>query len=229
MVGRWVPLGEMVAAGRALGREYMAITDHSPRLRVARGLSAERLTEQLDVIAGLNDAVGDFRVLTGIEVDILDGGELDQTPDMLDKLDIVVASVHSQLQMDFETMTHRMVMAIANPHTDILGHCTGRLISGERGRRGQSAFDAEVVFEACRQFGVAVEINSRPERTDPPDDLLALAADMECLFAINTDAHAPGQLEFGWYGCERAEQVGIPAARIVNTWPVADLLAWSGR
>lgn len=221
------PLEEMVLAEMALGREYMAITDHSPRLRVARGLSAERLAEQLEAIAALNEVVGDFRVLTGIEVDILDDGHLDQTPELLGRLDVVVASVHSKLQMDRESMTHRMVMAIADPHTNILGHCTGRLISGERGLRGESAFDAEVVFEACKQFGVAVEINSRPERTDPPDDLLALAADSDCLFAINTDSHAPGQLEFGWYGCERAERMGIPASRIVNTWPVSDLLAWS--
>ncbi len=220
-------LEEMVLAEIALGREYLAVTDHSPRLRIARGLSAERLADQMQAIADLNGVVGDFRVLTGIEVDILDDGTLDQSPQMLSRLDLVVSSVHSKLQMDRESMTHRMVAAIANPLTDVLGHCTGRLISGERGLRGQSVFDAEVVFEACRQFGVAVEINSRPERTDPPDELLALAVEVGCLFAINTDAHAPGQLEFGWYGCERAESQGIASSRIVNTWPVADLLEWT--
>jgi putative hydrolase len=220
-------LEEMVLAERALGREYVAITDHSPRLRVARGLSAERLAEQLTVIDDLDGVLDGFRVLKGIEVDILNDGSLDQTPEMLDLLDIVVSSVHSSLQMEKEAMTHRMVAAIANPRTTILGHCTGRLIEGGRGTRGQSSFDAEVVFAACAQFGVAVEINSRPERLDPPDDLLALAVDMGCLFSIDTDAHAPGQLEFGWYGAERAERAGLGPDRIVDCWPVDELLDWA--
>lgn len=221
-------LEEMVVAEQQLGREYVAITDHSPRLRVARGLSSARLVEQGAAIADINAAMSGFRVLRGIEVDILDHGALDQTPEMLADLDIVVASVHSKLQMDRESMTHRMVAAIAHPRSNILGHCTGRLISGDRGLRGESSFDAEVVFAACLQFKVAVEINSRPERMDPPDSLLALAVDMGCLFSIDTDAHAPGQLEFGWYGCDRAEAAGISPDRVVNTWPLEALLEWSG-
>ena len=165
----------------------------------------------------------------GIEVDILDDGTLDQSPFMLNRLDIVVASVHSKLAMDSESMTHRMVAAIANPRTNVLGHCTGRLIQGERGTRGQSSFDAEVVFEACRAFDVAVEINSRPERQDPPDDLLALANDTGCLFSIDTDAHAPGQLEFLAYGADRASRAGIDPDRVITTWPVDRLLAWARR
>ena len=218
---------EMMLAARAMGHEYAAVTDHSPRLKVARGLSAERLAEQLDLIDDLNAVLAPFRVLKGIEVDILDDGSLDQSPFMLNRLDVVVASVHSKLAMDSESMTHRMVAAIANPRTNVLGHCTGRLIEGERGTRGQSSFDAEVVFEACRAFGVAVEINSRPERRDPPDDLLALAADTGCLFSIDTDAHAPGQLEFLAYGADRAGRAGIDPDRIVTTWPLARLLAWT--
>jgi putative hydrolase len=221
-------LAEMVVAEQQLGREYLAITDHSPHLRVARGLSAERLQQQWDVIADLNGALDGFRVLRGIEVDILADGSLDQTPEMLAGLDVVVASVHSGLQMDAESMTHRMVAAVAHPRTNVLGHCTGRLVEGERGVRGESVFDAEVVFAACAQFSVAVEINSRPERRDPPDRLLALAARMGCLFSIDTDAHAPGQLEFGWYGCERAEAHGIDPDRVVDTWPVERLLEWTG-
>lgn len=218
-----VPLEQMAEAAAALGHEYLAVTDHSPRLRVANGLSAERLTAQLECIGQYNRGAP-LRVLTGIEVDILNDGRLDQAPDLLARLDVVVASVHSELRMPSDQMTHRMVAAVANPHVDVLGHCTGRLVTGERGTRPQSQFDAEVVFEACRHFGVAVEINCRPERCDPPDDLLALAAQMGCDFAINTDAHAPGQLEFVAYGVARAERAGIEPHRIITTWTLDDLL-----
>jgi putative hydrolase len=220
------PLEEMMLTARDLGHEYCAITDHSPRLKVARGLSADRLREQIAVTRALGERLAPFRVLQGIEVDILEDGGLDQTDALLAELDVVVASVHSKLRSDSETMTHRMVGAIANPRTNVLGHCTGRLIEGERGTRPESTFDAEVVFEACRTFGVAVEINSRPERRDPPTRLLQLAIDMGCLFSIDTDAHAPGQLEFQIYGCARAEDLGIDPERVVNTWPVDRLLAW---
>lgn len=220
------PLEEMMITAQTLGHAYCAITDHSPRLKVARGLSPDRLREQLAVISDLNEAMAPFRCLKGIEVDILDDGGLDQEDALLAELDVVVASVHSKLRSDSETMTHRMVGAIANPRTNILGHCTGRLIEGERGTRPQSVFDAEVVFEACRTFDVAVEINSRPERRDPPDDLLGMAIEMGCLFSIDTDAHAPGQLEFQIYGCERAEDLGLDPDRVINTWPVDRLLDW---
>jgi putative hydrolase len=221
------PLEEMMLTAQALGHEYCAITDHSPRLRVARGLTAARLREQMAVVDAVNEALAPFRVLRGIEVDILEDGTLDQDTALLGELDVVVASVHSKLRSDSETMTHRMVTAIAHPRTDVLGHCTGRLVEGERGTRPPSTFDAEVVFEACRQFDVAVEINSRPERCDPPDELLALAVETGCLFSIDTDAHAPGQLDFQAYGCARAQAAGVPLERIVNTWPVEELLAWT--
>jgi putative hydrolase len=214
------------AAATALGHDYLAITDHSPRLTVANGLSAERLQHQLEHLRDLNEQDG-CRLLSGIEVDILLDGGLDQTPAMLKQLDIVVSSVHSELRMESEPMTHRMVRAIANPYTNVLGHCTGRLIMGGRGTRPQSTFDAEVVFAACQQFDVAVEINSRPERADPPDDLLAIAIDAGCLFAIDSDAHAPGQLEFPAHGAARAVAAGVPVERIVNTWAIEELLSWS--
>jgi putative hydrolase len=213
----------MVTAARDLGHEYVALTDHSPRLTVARGLTADRLREQLAIVRRLNEEMAPFRILTGIEVDILDDGSLDQEPDLLAQLDVVVASVHSKLRMDAAAMTRRMVVAVANPHTDILGHCTGRLLSG-RGR-AESDFDADIVFEACRQFGVAVEINSRPERLDPPRRLLQLAMDRGCVFSIDTDAHAPGQLEWQSNGCSRAEELGLDADRVINTMSVEDLLA----
>ena len=223
------PLEEMMITARSLGYDYCAITDHSPRLTVARGLTAERLRQQLAVTRDLAAAMAPFRVLQGIEVDILEDGGLDQDDALLAELDVVVASVHSKLRSDSETMTYRMVAGIANPRTNILGHCTGRLITGERGVRPESSFDAEVVFEACRTFGVAVEINSRPERRDPPTRLLQLAIDMGCLFSIDTDAHAPGQLEFMAYGCERAEALGLEPERVINTWSADRLLSWCGR
>jgi putative hydrolase len=221
------PIEEMARVAAWRGREYQVITDHSPRLRIANGLSVERLTRQLDVIAEVDQQHDDLRLLSGIEVDILDDGGLDQTPEMLQRLDVVVASVHSKLKMDADQMTRRMVRAVANPHTNVLGHCTGRLVEGGRGTRPQSSFDAEMVFEACTRFDVAVEINSRPERQDPPDDLIELARDAGCLFAIDTDAHAPGQLDFLDHGAARAAAHGIDPDRIVTTWPVDRLLEWS--
>jgi len=215
----------MAHAARDLGHEYMTLTDHSPRLTVARGLSPDRLREQLDLVAGLNAQLAPFRILTGIEVDIFDDGSLDQEDELLARLDVVVASVHSKLRMAALPMTQRMVAAVANPHVDILGHCTGRLVTGKG--RPESEFDAELVFTACATYGVAVEINSRPERLDPPRRLLQLAVELGCLFSIDTDAHAPGQLEWQPYGADRAGQCGVPAERIVNTWSADDLLRWT--
>jgi len=221
------PIAEMAEAARDLGHAYVALTDHSPRLTVARGLSPQRLREQLDVVAELNERLAPFRLLTGIEVDILDDGSLDQEPDLLARLDVVVASVHSVLRMPAEPMTRRLVTAVANPHVDVLGHCTGRLVTGRH--RPESTFDAELVFEACRRFGVAVEVNSRPERLDPPKRLLRLAVEAGCVVAIDTDAHAPGQLDWQPYGCARAAACGVDPERVVNTWDVERLLAWTGR
>jgi putative hydrolase len=221
------PIREMAEAARAIGHDYLVLTDHSPRLTVANGLSAERLEKQLDVVAELNEQLAPFRILTGIEVDILEDGSLDQKPSLLARLDVVVASVHSKLRMPAEEMTPRMIAAVSNPHTDVLGHCTGRLVTGGRGKRPESQFDADLVFAACARFGVAVEINSRPERLDPPKRLLRLAVEAGCLTSVDTDAHAPGQLDWQPYGCERAARCGVPVESIVNSWSVDDLLAWS--
>jgi len=222
------PIDEMVLTAVELGHDYLVLTDHSPRLRVANGLSGERLTRQLGVIDQVNASLaGGFRLLKGIEVDILDDGSLDQTPEMLDRLDVVVASVHSKLKMNAAPMTRRMVAAVQNPRVNVLGHCTGRLVTGGRGTRPQSEFDARAVFEACAENDVAVEINSRPERQDPPDELITLALEIGCLFSIDSDAHAPGQLDFKALGCERAERLGVPAERIVNTWDADRLVAWA--
>ncbi|HSP61338.1 MAG TPA: PHP domain-containing protein [Ornithinimicrobium sp.] len=233
------PVEEMVASAMEVGHDYVALTDHSPRLTVANGLTATRLRRQLEVVDAVNAHTGGaFTLLRGIEVDILDDGSLDQDRDLLAQLDVRVASVHSKLRMESAAMTRRIVAAVRDPLTSVLGHCTGRRVmprAGDRGGQGGSGgrtrppseFDAEAVFTACVEAGTAVEINSRPERQDPPDELLGLALELGCLFTISTDAHAPGQLDFLAYGCERAQRLGVPPERVVNTWPLEELLEWS--
>jgi putative hydrolase len=229
------PIAEMAEAARELGHEYIVLSDHSPRLTVANGLSPERLTTQLEEVSRLNrrlageaaaGAAPPFRVLTGIEVDILEDGSLDQEPALLERLNVVVASVHSKLRMPAGEMTARMLAAIANPHTDVLGHVTGRIVRGRRGRP-ESQFDPEAVFAACAEHGVAVEVNARPERQDPPKRLLRLAVEAGCVFAIDTDAHAPGQLDWQLGGCERAFACGVAPDRVVNARDAAGLLDWA--
>ena len=219
------PIDVMAEAARNLGHDYIALTDHSPRLTIANGLSPERLREQLKVVDALNEKLAPFQILTGIEVDILENGSLDQEPDLLARLDVVVASVHSKLRMDGEEMTRRMIGALANPHMDILGHCTGRIVVG-RGRP-ESSFDAELVFAAAEKYDKAVEINCRPERLDPPKRLLRLAVEMGCKVSIDTDAHAPGQLEWQPYGCDRAAECEVPVESIVNAMDADGLAAWT--
>jgi putative hydrolase len=231
------PIEEMALAAVALGHEYMVLTDHSPRLKVARGLSAERLQQQLDLVAAINAELPDgFRILTGIEVDILADGGLDQTDELLGRLDVVVGSVHSNLRDDSATMTRRMLRAVEHPHLDILGHCTGRKVAaagvGDKGHRAEksrpeSEFDADAVFAACVEHDKAVEINSRPDRLDPPKRLIRRALEAGAKFAIDTDAHAPGQLDWLDNGCARAALCGVPADRVVNTWSANDLLIWT--
>ncbi|MFD3538964.1 PHP domain-containing protein [Streptomyces sp. NPDC058662] len=219
------PIDAMGRAAAALGHDWAVLTDHSPRLTVARGLSPERLREQLAVVAELNRAWAPFELLTGIECDILPDGSLDQEPELLERLDVVVASVHSKLRMEAPAMTRRLLAAVRNPLTDVLGHCTGRLVTGRT--RPESQFDAEAVFAACAEAGTAVEINSRPERLDPPRRLLRLAVAAGTLFAIDTDAHAPGQLDWQILGCERAAECGVPPERVVTAWTAPQVRAWT--
>ncbi len=219
------PLHAMARTAAALGHEWLAITDHSARLTVAHGLDEERLLRQMGEIAELNEGMAPFRILTGMEVDILEDGSLDLADELLAELDVVVASVHSKLRMPSHEMTPRMVAAIANPHTDILGHCTNRKLVG--GGRPPSAFDADIVFAACARFDKAVEINCRPERQDPPEELLELAVDWGCKITVDTDAHATGQLEWQGYGADKAVRCDVPLDSIVNTWPADAVLAWT--
>ncbi len=219
------PLRNMAETAIGLGHEWMVITDHSARLTIAHGLNEQRLVWQLDEIEKLNEELAPFRILTGMEVDIFEDGSLDLADGMLARLDLVVASVHSKLKLPHDEMTKRMVMAIASPHTDVLGHCTNRKLVG-RGRP-PSEFDPEIVFAACAQFDTAVEINCRPERQDPPEELLELALEWECKVAINTDAHATGQLEWQPFGADKAVRCGVPVDDIVNTWSADEVLAWT--
>ncbi len=219
------PIREMAEAAKAYGHEYWALTDHSPRLTVAHGLDAQRLRDQLTIVAELNEELAPFRILTGIEVDILVDGGLDQDEDLLAELDVVVASVHSKLRMEAPEMTRRMLRAVESPHVDILGHCTGRIVVGKG--RPPSTFDADAVFAACAATGTAVEINSRPDRLDPPEPLLELALSLGCNVVIDTDAHAPGQLEWQRNGCEQAARAGVPVERVMNALPMDDFVAWT--
>ncbi|HEX6685655.1 MAG TPA: PHP domain-containing protein [Candidatus Limnocylindrales bacterium] len=229
-------LHEMVQAAAEAGHDYVVITDHSPRLRIANGLSVSRLRQQLEVIAEVNEALSEtgFRVLTGVEVDILADGSLDHDPEILEMLDVVVGSVHSEMRMDKGAMTRRMVKALANPHLDILGHCTGRKLPvatdashASSRRRPPSSFDANTVFAAALKHNKAVEINSRPDRLDPPSNMLRKAVQLDgLLFSIDSDAHAVAQLDWLKNGCERAEAAGLEPERVVNTWSVDELLQW---
>lgn len=205
-----------------LGHEYLVLTDHSPRLTVAHGLSPERLARQVDEVRDLNERLAPFRILTGIEVDILEDGTLDHADEVLAGLDLVVASVHSKLRMPGPQMTERMLRAVVSPHVDVLGHCTGRLID----RRPPSEFDADAVFAACAAHRTAVEVNCRPERLDPPRPLLRRAVALGCWFTIDSDAHSTGQLEWQPLGCDRAAEAGVPLDRVLNTLPAEELLRW---
>ncbi len=242
------PIEVMARAAAALGHDYVVLTDHSARLTVAHGLDRERLARQMDVVRELNEELAPFRILHGMEVDILEDGSLDLDDEMLARLDVVVASAHSKLSMGSKDMTRRLVTAVANPHVDILGHCTNRKLrparlSGSKSApaveglgpdgtepevvRAQSTYDAEVVFAACARFDTAVEVNCRPERQDPPDELLEMALEWDCRLSVDTDAHAPGQLEWQLYGCEKLARHDVDVARVVNTMGADDLVSWA--
>jgi putative hydrolase len=217
---------EMAEAAIELGHEYLVISDHSPRLTIANGLSTERLLAQIEEIERLNRELSPFRLLTGIEVDINEDGSLDQSPEMLSRLDVVVGSMHSALRMPAEPMTRRMVAALANPHLDVLGHCTGRM-KRKRRNRPESTFDADIVFAAAARFDKAIEINCLPDRLDPPKRLLRLAVESGCRVSIDSDAHYLGQLAWVRVGCERGFLSGVTPDIVVNALPAEALLEWT--
>lgn len=201
---------EMATAAAARGYDAIAVTDHSPSLTVARGLSAERLTAQ---IAELRAADAPVRLFTGLEVDILADGQLDMEPALLDDLDWVVGSVHGQMSQQPAVMTDRLLRAISSGRIDALGHPTGRILGGRPG----FDFDIDAVFDACETHGVALELNAAPERLDLNDNMLRIALARPGLrFVINTDAHSVPELSQMHHGVRMARRAGVPASRVLN-------------
>ncbi len=216
-------ISQMADAARRLGFAYHAVTDHSRALAVARGLDEARLREQMLAIDQLNQSAPDgFRILKGIECDILPDGSLDLPLDLLNELDVVVASVHLQQRMDEETMTDRILRAIESGVVDILGHPTGRLL----GMRDPYAVDMERVMQAAVRQQVCMEINAAHERLDLSSVHAALARRHGLLLAINTDAHHPDHLGAVALGVSQARNAGLRAEDVLNTWPLDRLLGW---
>ena len=214
----------MARTAIGLGHEYMVLTDHSPRLTIAHGLSRERLEQQLADVAVLNERLAPFRILTGIEVDILEDGLLDHGDDVLARLDIVVASVHSKLRMDGKEMTERMVRADRRPerrHPRALHRADDRPASGEQ-RSTPTTCSPRAPSSTPRSRSTAV-----PSGSIRRGGCSQLAIDYGCWFSIDTDAHATGQLEWQAHGCDRAAECDVPLDRVINTWSADELLQWA--
>lgn len=213
---------EMAEAARRLGHRYLAICDHSQSLAVAGGLSSERLRLQGAEIRRLNQGLEGFRVLHGTEVDILKDGSLDFPDAVLRELDVVVASIHSHMRLDEAAQTERLLRAIRNPHVDIIGHPTGRVL----GRREPYPLDFERVLAACRETDTALEISASPARLDLRDELARMAVAYGVKLVIDTDAHSTAELELLPYGVEQARRAWVEPANVVNAMDLEQLLAW---
>lgn len=211
---------EMAEAARALGYEYLAITDHSQSLGVANGLTPERLRDQAEEIDALNARWDDFLILKGSEVDILSDGTLDFDDEVLARLDFVIASVHSAMQQDEETMTERICRAMRNPYVHMIGHPTGRLL----GRRDPYAVNMERLFECAAETGTILEINAHPERLDLKDVHVRGAKNAGALISMNTDAHSRETFRYMPYGVTVARRGWLEAADVVNALPLTELL-----
>lgn len=216
---------EMAKACRDMGYEYVAITDHSPSLGVARGLSPERLGEKLREVDELNARLAPFRILKGAEVDIRADGTLDYPDEVLSQLEVVVASIHSGFEQGRERITERILRAFKNPNVDMLAHPTGRLLD----RRAGYDVDLETVLRAAAATGVAVEINASPERLDLNDVWTLRAKELGVTICVNTDAHSPGQLGFMRYGVGVARRGWLEKKDVLNTLPLQQLLEWLSR
>lgn len=218
-------LEEMAEAARAAGMDYLVISDHSPSLGALNGLTPERLRQQRKQMDSLQRRLGDsLRLLQGAEVEILADGRLDLEDDVLAGLDLVIASLHVSLRQPRQQITERLLAAIRNPHVDLIGHPTGRLI----GSRGPSEFDAETIFAAAADHGVVLEINAHPARLDLNDVLARRAWQVGCLLSINTDAHRPEELELRRFGVGVARRAWLPAEAVLNTRSTEAVLAWLG-
>jgi DNA polymerase (family 10) len=214
----------MARAAADLGLEYLVISDHSRSLGVANGLSIERLEEQRKVIAKLQKSLPEIRLLQGAEVEILADGRLDYPDEVLAELDVVVASLHTSLRQPREKVTRRLLNAIRNPHVDIIGHPTGRMI----GAREAADLDMEAILNAAAEHDVVLEINANPERLDLNDAHARRVVELGGLLAINTDAHHPDHFGFRLFGAGVARRAWAPAEAVINTWPLERLLDWVG-
>ncbi len=212
---------EMAAAAHALGYEYIALTDHSKAVTVANGLDEKRTIEQIRKIHAANARKPGIRILAGSEVDILKDGRLDLDDEVLAELEVVVASVHSYMNLERAEMTERLLAAIENPYTQIIGHPTGRLLL----RRDEFAYDMEQILEAARKYGVVMECNASPERLDLKDTYLRMAKERGVRIVISTDAHATGALEAMRYGVRMARRGWLEKKDVINTLSAEKLLA----
>jgi len=212
---------EMAEAARALGHEYIAITDHSKAVSVANGLNEKRLGEHIKALRAADAKALGIRILAGSEVDILKDGKLDYPDDCLAQLDVVVCSIHSYFTLDREAMTARMLAAVENPYTQIIGHPTGRLLL----RRDPLDYDVEKVLDACARHGVAMECNSYPDRLDLKDVYLRMCKEKGVKVVISTDSHTTGQLSLIRYGVTMARRGWLEKKDVINTLPVNEFLA----
>ncbi|TYO94559.1 DNA polymerase/3'-5' exonuclease PolX [Desulfallas thermosapovorans] len=211
---------EMARRAREKGYSYIAVTDHSPSLKIARGLSPERLLAQFERISALNEQWDDFHILTGVEVDILADGKLDHMDEVLARANVVIASVHSGFKQDRDTITRRIKAAIENEHVNIIGHPTGRLL----GYRESYAVDVEEIIETAARYNKVLEINSSPDRLDLNDYYVQLARESGVCIAINTDAHDLRRMDEIIYGVSVARRAWLEPRHVINTLPLPELL-----
>jgi putative hydrolase len=215
---------EMARGAEAMGYHYLGVTDHSPRIKVVNGLGAERLLAQSREMAEVQAQVEGVTLLQGIEVDILEDGALDLPDEVLELLDIVIASPHVKLRQEREAMTARMMRAVSNPHVDVVGHPTGR----RPGSREGADYDFEMVFKEAARNGIALELDCDPARMDLSPEMARLALECGCNFTLDADAHMPDELAYVPMGAWMARRAGIPQARILNFLDVDELTSALG-
>jgi putative hydrolase len=210
---------EMARGARALGYKYLGITDHSPRIKVVNGLDAARLLAQSREREQVENEIDGLTLLQGIEVDILEDGALDLPDEVLELLDMVVASPHVKLRQESTAMTERMLRAVSNPNVDVIGHPTGR----RPGSREGASYDFELVFSEAARHGVALEIDCDPARMDLSPEHARLALECGCNFSMDADAHAPAEFAYVPMATWMARRAGIPMDRILNFKPLEGL------
>jgi putative hydrolase len=210
---------EMARGAKALGYKYLGITDHSPRIKVVNGLDAARLLAQSREREQVENEIEGLTLLQGIEVDILEDGALDLPDEVLELLDMVIASPHVKLRQESTAMTERMLRAVSNPNVDVIGHPTGR----RPGSREGASYDFELVFSEAARHGVALEIDCDPARMDLSPEHARLALECGCSFSMDADAHAPAEFAYVPMAAWMARRAGIPMDRILNFKPLEDL------